>query len=180
MGEFGAELIDAVFDAIRPKLGIRVGVSIHEEEEAQAPSPAPPPHAPPPPPPPPPPLASACDAAAPFFRRCSASYDPTIRHPATSSSVPATAGNAVIAKSGVPAYGMETGATAVPSAAPISGARQRVVVRPFVTRGPPMSREKAAVKGAMNRICALSPSTSPTTKRVSSRGGMEKRSVEET
>ena len=34
---------------------------------------------------------------------------------------------------------------AVPSAAPMRGARQRMVVTPLVTRGPPMRREKAAV-----------------------------------
>ena len=36
----------------------------------------------------------------------------------------------------------------------MSGARQSAVVRLLVTRVPPMRREKAAVNGAMKRICA--------------------------
>ena len=76
-------------------------------------------------------------------------------------------------KSGVPACGSSSGAHAVPTAAPMSGARQSVVVREFETREEPMRREKAAVKGAMKRICALSPSTRPSTSRHSARGGAE-------
>ena len=53
---------------------------------------------------------------------------------------------------------------------PMSGARQSAVVRLLVTRVPPMRREKAAVNGAMKRICALSPSTSPSTRRHSASG----------
>ena len=60
----------------------------------------------------------------------------------------------------------------------MSGARQRAVVSPFVTRGPPIRREKAAVKGAMNSIWALVRDDE--TSRLSSIGGHAKRSVDET
>ena len=89
------------------------------------------------------------------------------------SMMPATAKAAGIAESmnhGVPATARSSGAKAVPTAAPMSGARQSAVVSELVTRVPPMSREKAAVNGAMKRICALRPRTSPRTSRHSESG----------
>ena len=114
--------------------------------------------------------------AAPSRAAC-APAEPTIRQPAMSSPMAATAGSPVAMKRGVPAKGMRAGAMAVPMAAPMSGARHSMVVSALVTRGPPMRREKAAVKGAIKRICALRPITRPTTRRLSCNGGHEKMRV---
>ena len=82
-----------------------------------------------------------------------------------------TEGSATKSESGVSAAAKNSGAAAVPSEAPTSGAEHSAAVSVLVTRVPPMRREKAAVNGAMNKICALSPSISPATSRHSVSGG---------